>query len=80
MGPRAHTELMNPIASIIGRVLMRDSLTGALADDPVVPEPASRPRRRRNVSLRRGTDTTRRGAGAIGGASVFEAPGPPSPA
>jgi hypothetical protein len=44
MAPAAHTQDMLPIAYLTGQQMMRRSLLGALATDPVVPE---RPRRTR---------------------------------
>jgi hypothetical protein len=45
MAPAAHTQGMLPIAYITGQHVMRRSLLGALATDPVVPERPRRPRR-----------------------------------
>ena len=47
MAPAAHTQGMLPIAYITGQHVMRRSLLGALATDPVVPERPRRPRRPR---------------------------------
>jgi hypothetical protein len=65
MGVEPHNEPMDPIASIASQIRMRDSLTGAVADDPVVPEPTRRTRRRSIVHVtKRGIATTRR-VGAV---------------
>jgi hypothetical protein len=45
MASAAHTQGMLPIAYITGQHMMRRSLLGALATDPVVPERPRRPRR-----------------------------------
>ena len=45
MAPAAHTQGMLPIAYITSQHVMRRSLLGALATDPVVPERPRRPRR-----------------------------------
>jgi hypothetical protein len=45
MALAAHTQGMLPIAYITGQHVMRRSLLGALATDPVVPERPRRPTR-----------------------------------
>jgi hypothetical protein len=45
--------MTNPIAPITSQQVTRHALIGALADDPVLPEPPRRPRRRTTRSDRR---------------------------
>ncbi|MEY2535400.1 MAG: hypothetical protein QOF29_3310 [bacterium] len=59
---------MDPIASILGQQGMRRALTGAAANDPVVPEPTPRLRHRPSATRRR-IDATRRLAAAVARAS-----------
>jgi hypothetical protein len=58
---------MNPIAAIVSQLQIRDALTGALANDPVMPAP-TRGRRRRpktHAAQHKAVDAraTRRAAG-----------------
>jgi hypothetical protein len=60
---------MHPIPSHTIELLMRASLLGARADDPVSPEPAP-PSRRRGIGLRRGARVATRRIAAAGRAPL----------